>query len=62
MPFIRKKESIITHADACGGGGMKKSGIATTMGWSRISNKIFRSSTPQKVPPFKLTCCGRSIN
>ena len=61
MPFISKKEMIVNHADACGGGGMKKSGIATTMGWSRIPNKIFKSSTPQKVPAFKLTCCGRSI-
>jgi len=62
MPYISKKELIINKADACSAG-MKKSGIATTMGWSRIPSKIFKSSTPQKLAPFMLTCCkatGRS--
>jgi hypothetical protein len=58
MPYISKKEMIVNHADACGGGGSKKAGLATTMGWSRIPNKIYKSNTVQKVPPFVLTCCG----
>ena len=56
MPYIKRLSSIINGADACGAG-MKKSGIASRMGWSRIPSKIYKSSTPQKVPPFMLTCC-----
>ncbi len=50
------KDSLINRADACGGG-MKKAGIASTSGWSRIPSRILRSKTPQRVPEFKLTCC-----
>lgn len=59
MPHIKNKDSIVNGADACGGG-MKKSGIVSGMGWSRIPSRILRSKTPQKVPTFKLTCCRRS--
>jgi hypothetical protein len=57
MPYIKRQASIINGADACGAG-MKKAGIASRMGWSRIPNSVFKSSTPQKVPTFKLTCCS----
>lgn len=56
MPYIKNKDSIINGADACGAG-MKKAGLISSSGWSRIPSKILRSRTPQKVPPFKLTCC-----
>lgn len=56
MPYIKRQASIINGADACGGG-MKKSGIISTSGWSRIPSRILRSKTPQSVPTFKLTCC-----
>lgn len=56
MPYIKRQASIINGADACGGG-MKKSGIISTSGWSRIPSKILRTRTPQKVPAFVLTCC-----
>lgn len=56
MPYIKRQASIINGADACGAG-MKKAGIASRMGWSRIPSKIYKSSTPQKVPTFILTCC-----
>lgn len=56
MPYIKRQASIINGADACGAG-MKKSGIVSTSGWSRIPSRILRTRTPQKVPTFKLTCC-----
>jgi hypothetical protein len=56
MPYIKNLASTINGADACGAG-MKKAGIISTTGWSRIPSKILRSKTPQKVPEFKLTCC-----
>jgi hypothetical protein len=56
MPYIKRQASIINGADACGGG-MKKAGIISTSGWSRIPSRILRSKTPQKVPTFKLACC-----
>lgn len=56
MPYIKRQASIINGADACGAG-MKKAGIASRMGWSRIPSKVFKSSTPQMVPTFVLTCC-----
>ena len=61
MPYIKRQASIINGADACGAG-MKKAGIASRMGWSRIPSKIFKSSTPQKIPPFMLTCCKPTNN
>ena len=56
MPYIKRQASIINGADACGGG-MKKAGLATGMGWSRIPRSVFKSSTVQKMPTFMLTCC-----
>jgi hypothetical protein len=56
MAYVKMKDSLINRADACGGG-MKKAGIASTSGWSRIPSRILRSKTPQRVPEFKLTCC-----
>ena len=56
MPYIKRQASIINGADACGGG-MKKSGIISTSGWSRIPSRILKSRTPQKVPTFMLACC-----
>jgi len=64
MPYIKRQASIINGADACSAG-MKKAGIASRMGWSRIPSNIYKSSTPQKVPPFMLTCCkatGRAMD
>jgi hypothetical protein len=57
MPYIKRVQSIVNQADACGAG-MKKAGLAGTMGWARIPNKIFKSNTVQKVPTFQLTCCS----
>ena len=56
MPYIKNRDSRINGADACGAG-MKKSGLISSSGWTRIPSKILRSRTPQKVPEFKLTCC-----
>jgi hypothetical protein len=57
MPYIKRQASIINGADACGAG-MKKAGIVSSMGLSRIPIRILKSRTPQKVPTFKLTCCS----
>ena len=57
MPYIKRQASIINGADACGGG-MKKSGIVSGMGLTRIPKRILKSRTSQTMPPFVLTCCS----
>jgi hypothetical protein len=57
MPYIKRQSSIINGADACGGG-MKKAGIVSGMGLARIPKRILKSRTPQKMPPFMLSCCS----
>ena len=58
MPYVKRQASVINKADSCGAG-MKKSGLVSTSGWSRIPQKILKSRSPNKVPPFMLTCSSR---
>ena len=57
MPYIKRLASLINGTDACGAG-MKKAGIVSSTGHSRIPIKILKSRTVQSVPPFVLTCCS----
>jgi hypothetical protein len=58
MPYIKCIDSIVNHADACGGG-VKKAGLApTTAAFGRINYHVYRSRATSKMPTFTLTCCG----
>ena len=58
MPYIKRVQSIVNHADACGGG-MKKAGLPGSMGWARIPDRILKSKAPSKMPAFQLVCCNQ---
>lgn len=65
MSYVNKRiQSLINHADVCGGG-MKKSGLVYGSDWARLQNNTIRIKTPGNVT-FTLhgamnanTCCGQ---
>jgi len=44
MPYIKRVQSIVNSADACGGG-MKKAGLVYGSDWARINRSILKSNT-----------------
>jgi len=44
MPYIKRVQSIVNSADACGGG-MKKAGLVYGSDWARINRNILKSNT-----------------
>ena len=44
MPYIKRQQSIINSADACGGG-MKKAGLVYGSDFRRIPYSILKSNT-----------------
>jgi hypothetical protein len=63
MSYVNKNmQSKINHADACGGGGMKKAGLVYGNDWRRINRHTLLSNTPTNVTFSvygQMTCnCG----
>ncbi len=64
MSYVNKRiQSLINHADVCGGG-MKKAGLVYGPDWSRVPGSIVLSSTPSNIT-FTVrgtmttnVCCG----
>ena len=55
MSYVNKNiQSKINHSDACGGGGMKKSGLVYGNDFVRISRNKLLSKTPTNIT-FSLT-------
>jgi len=44
MPYIRRQQSIINSADACGGG-MKKAGLVYGSDFTRVNQSYLKSKT-----------------
>jgi len=64
MPYIKNIQTLINHADACGGGGMKKAGLVYKSDYTRIPRKILLSKTPHNIA-FSVRgamqkCCGQT--
>lgn len=58
MPYIKRVQSIINSADACGGG-MKKAGLVYGSDWKRVSQSILKKNTVTNIE-FKWdksSCC-----
>jgi hypothetical protein len=63
MPYIKRIQTLINHADACGAG-MKKSGLVYGSDYTRISKRILLSKTPGNIA-FSVrgamqNCCGQT--
>ena len=64
MSYVNKRiQSLINHADVCGGG-MKKSGLVYGSDWARLNSNTLKTLTPHNVT-FTLhgsmnakLCCG----
>ena len=61
MPYIKRQASVIGKGDVCGGG-MKKAGLVSSSGWSRIPPRILKSRSPNKVPEFMMNCNIKGAN
>ena len=60
MPYIKRQQSIINSADACGGG-MKKAGLVYGSDWKRINQSYLKSKTVTNLS-FKWDkslCCAK---
>lgn len=65
MSYVNKRiQSLINHADVCGGG-MKKAGLVYGSDWTRIQKSTLNIKTPGNVT-FTVhgtmnanTCCGQ---
>ena len=65
MSYVNKRiQSLINHADVCGGG-MKKAGLVYGSDWARLQSRSIRIKTPGNVT-FTVhgtmnanTCCGQ---
>ena len=58
MPYIKRVQSIVNSADACGGG-MKKAGLVYGSDWRRVPPSVLKSNTVTNIE-FKLdksSCC-----
>jgi hypothetical protein len=58
MPYIKRVQSIVNSADACGGG-MKKAGLVYGSDWRRIPTSVLKSNTVTNIE-FKWdksSCC-----
>lgn len=64
MSYVNKNiQRLINHADACGGGGMKKSGLVYGSDWSRVPGSIVLTKTPTNITfsvSGTMTCCGQT--
>ena len=60
MPYIKRQQSIINSADACGGG-MKKAGLVYGGDWRRINKSYLKRNTVTDLT-FKWdksACCAK---
>jgi hypothetical protein len=60
MPYIKRQQSIINSADACGGG-MKKAGLVYGSDWKRINQSYLKRNTVTDLT-FKWdksSCCAK---
>ncbi len=58
MPYIKRVQSIVNSADACGGG-MKKAGLVYGSDWRRVPTSVLKSNTVTNIE-FKWdksSCC-----
>ena len=58
MPYIKRVQSIVNSADACGGG-MKKAGLVYGSDWRRVSSTHVKRNTVTNIE-FKWdksSCC-----
>jgi hypothetical protein len=58
MPYIKRVQSIVNSADACGGG-MKKAGLVYGSDWRRVPTSVLKSNTVTNIVFTwdKSSCC-----
>jgi hypothetical protein len=66
MSYVNKNiQRLINHADACGAGGMKKTGLVYGSDWARLNGNTLRTRTPGNITftvhggMNGLNCCGQ---